>query len=111
MLGVNARFKCTRCGQKYVIWIPIDRLEKQGVCDKRQADELRRLLPEETTIKGLFTTKEDSQERCKDTEFIFADGTVRESVQCEKCKNVLDVDIVLQAMVTAGKIIRKGWTK
>lgn len=107
-LGVNSQFKCKACGQKYVLWIPLDRLQKQGVLDKRQAEVLKEALPKELKIKGLFTRKQNGQERYEDTDFIFVDGTVRESLQC-KCKNWLDVDLVLQGMETAGKIIKKAW--
>lgn len=105
MLGVNSPFMCKDCGQKYVIWIPVDRLQKQGVLDERQAEVLKEAPPEELKIKGLLTTKQNGQERYKDTEVIFVDGTVREGVSC-KCGNWLDLDIVVHVMESIGKILR-----
>lgn len=65
MLGANTLFKCKDCGQKYVIWIPVDRLQKQGVLDERQAEELKETLPEELKIKGLFATKQNVKSTTK----------------------------------------------
>lgn len=98
-------YECVKCKKRYVIAIPLERLEKQGqgLVSKSLIEELK----SPSTKKFVLEMKA----RIPGWEakgWTFVNVGVREALQCEKCGHVIDMDKTIREM---SEMVRKREAK